>query len=384
MGKGINEIEKRPEWFIKAGNIAFLLGILLELTVMMTDHMAVWTIPYRGHVTHLAFILFCIKILTNRYSKKAWVLIFGLGIIGALSYYYTRDEWLIRAVVMVIAAKDIDEEKIIKICFCGALAGTVVIMGLSLLGIAGRIADIRDYGRGGIEARYCLGFNHANNVHCMLWYLSALWLYIRRKKLTWADAAVILAADIGVYYLTASKTGLIATALLTIFAVILILSRKYIRVCKSIALYVLGAIGVILSLLLTIYGSTVSIYDSRVCALLNNALNQRLNMCRILAPISEWRLFTPPIELDRALDNGLASMVIGYGIVPLMLIVLSILYLVYIAYKKSDIMMLVVAVTFTFVWFMESTFCKNESLLCTLMLVMFFDNWYRGTRQTDI
>ena len=47
-----------------------------------------------------------------------------------------------------------------------------------------------------------------------------------------------------------------------------------------------------------------------------------------------------------------------------------------IAYKKSDIMMLAVAVTFTFVWFMESTFCKNESLLCTVVLLMFFGTWY--------
>ena len=34
----------------KWANIVFEAGVILELIVMMTDHFASWTLPYRGRV----------------------------------------------------------------------------------------------------------------------------------------------------------------------------------------------------------------------------------------------------------------------------------------------------------------------------------------------
>ena len=60
---GFIDKEKRE----KIGYYLFFAGIMLELLVMVTDNAANFTIPYRGRLTHVAFLLFCIKIL---FTKK--------------------------------------------------------------------------------------------------------------------------------------------------------------------------------------------------------------------------------------------------------------------------------------------------------------------------
>ncbi len=58
---GFIDKEKRE----KIGYYLFFSGIMLELLVMVTDNAANFTIPYRGRLTHVAFLLFCIKSTSN-------------------------------------------------------------------------------------------------------------------------------------------------------------------------------------------------------------------------------------------------------------------------------------------------------------------------------
>ena len=54
----------------KIGNILFVAAIVIEVVIMMTDHMSSFTIPLRGRFAQLAFVLFGCKILTTKYTKK--------------------------------------------------------------------------------------------------------------------------------------------------------------------------------------------------------------------------------------------------------------------------------------------------------------------------
>ena len=57
------QIIKKKE---KIGNILFTTAIILELLIMMTDYSAI-TLPLRGRIAQLAFVLFGCKILTTKY-----------------------------------------------------------------------------------------------------------------------------------------------------------------------------------------------------------------------------------------------------------------------------------------------------------------------------
>lgn len=359
----------------KIGNILFIAAIVIELIIMMTDHMSSFTLPLRGRWAQLAFVLFGCKILTTRYSIKQWITIGVMAIIGTISYFTMGDEFVLRAAVMVFAAKDIDRELIYRIIFWGAAIGSVIIIILSIAGVAGVMYDIRDYGREGIELekRWCLGFNHANNVHCMLWYLVAMNVSLRNDKLKIYDYVVMLLADVLLYLLTDSKTGLIAVALVVAASGL----NKIFKSLKTMKWpYIAGGLTVGICLALTIIGSKYSCFESRFTAYLDRFLNQRLNMCHDYANLGEWKLFPEARTLGKAVDNGLASFAYLYGIVMLIIVIGAILFLVWKAYKEKSIILLALTVTCTYVWFMESTFIINTSLLCMMILILLFDRWY--------
>ena len=357
----------------KIGNILFVAAIVIEVVIMMTDHMSSFTLPLRGRFAQLAFVFFGCKILTTKYTKKQWIAIIILGLLGTVSYFTMGDEYVLRAVVMIIASKDIKRELSYNIIFIGALAGTIIIIGMAALGLAGKLYEIKDYGRDGIEQRWCLGFNHANNVHCMFWYITAMFVCVRKSIKGIYHYLILLVADVLLYMLTASKTGLIATAIL----VIVTACSHYFKKLNAAKLpYLFGALAVTACTVISIIGARYSCFESSFCARLDGFLNQRLNMSHDYAYLLKWKLFPEPRELGKAVDNGIASFGYLYGIVILALMIGSIYWIILKAYKEKSLVLMTLAVTCTFVWFMESTFVINASLLCTLIYILLFDRWY--------
>lgn len=357
----------------RIGNILFIIAIAIELTIMMTDHMASFTLPLRGRWAQLAFVLFGCKILTTRYSLRQWCVIVLIGILGVISYFTMGDEYALRAAVMVFAGKDVDRDVIKKMCFAFAMAGTAIIVLLALTGVAGSMYDMRDYNRGAIETRWCLGFNHANNVHCIYWYIVTAYIYMRDNKCKLYEYIIMLAANAGLYLLTASKTGLFASMLVIAVAIV----AKYYEKIKGFMLaYILGALTIVACVVLTIIGSTYSCFESKFCAYLDKFLNQRLNMCHDHANISGWKLFPGPVTFEKYVDNGIAAWAYSEGIVLLLVMLTLIFWLVWKSYKEKNIVLLVMIVTCTYVWFMEASFIINTSLCCCLFYIFAINRWY--------
>ena len=212
---GVMDKDKRE----KLGYYLFFAGIMLELLVMVTDNAAYYTIPYRGRILQVAFLLFFCKILLSEYRIYEWLVIIGLGFLGTISYLACDDKYVIRLVVLLIAGKGIQLRKII-ICIClVTLASTVIIAFFSFFSISGPLVDIRNYGRGGVETRYSFGFNHANNIHSTLWYLLVLMLLIKKNVNGIVGGILLTLANIGLYCLTLSRTGLLITEMLIIGSV---------------------------------------------------------------------------------------------------------------------------------------------------------------------
>ena len=89
------------------------------------------------------------------------------------------------------------------------LLGCIAIITLSLFGIGGDIALTQDYGRIGVETRYTLGMGHPNALHCMIWALMVLGMYLYRDKLKWYSYLLLIGVNVFFFLLTDSKTSLI-------------------------------------------------------------------------------------------------------------------------------------------------------------------------------
>ena len=89
----------------KIGYYLFFAGIMLELLVMVTDNAAYYTIPYRGRILQVAFLLFFFKIVLTSFNLKEWFLAFILCVVGTYLYLVTDDEYVIRCFVFVLALR---------------------------------------------------------------------------------------------------------------------------------------------------------------------------------------------------------------------------------------------------------------------------------------
>lgn len=356
----------------KIGNILFAIAILIELVVMVTDHSSFIELPFRGRFTHVAFVLFGVKILLTHYTWVQWGVMAASGILGAVSYLTCGDEYVIRAVVLIFAAKNIDLRKVLKMIFCGMLVGTILIVGLALLGIAGDVKLTAHYGRGQLETRYMLGFNHANNLHDVAWYILAVTLLLTYKKWNWKYYLLATIGNIGLFFLTASRNGMIAIQLLIISCFLI----KYFPKLKEMRFpYVLGGIGLGICLWMTWLGGAYGAVNSKLAAFFDKFLTNRLEMIWEYAPISAWKLFPEGREL-MYVDNGFATLFFHYGYVVGIAYIVFLLYMLFRLYKKKDGIGLCVLVTTIFVTFIETTFIFNTSLLCNMALIVIMLCWH--------
>lgn len=349
-----------------------MVGVFLELLVMVTDHSSFMELPFRGRFTHVAFAIFCIKILFTHYTKIQWAILAVSGILGAVSYLTCGDEYIIRAAVFIFAAKGIELKKVLQMILYGMLLGTLLNVVLSLLGIAGEVKTVADFGRGGIETRYILGFNHANNLHDVAWYILAITLLLTHKKWNWKYYLLATIGNVVLFYMTASRNGMIAVQLLILACLAI---HYFSKVSAMRGPYILGSIGVALFLWMTWLGGKYGAVNSKLAAFFDRFLNNRLEMIWEFAPISAWKLFPEGREL-LYVDNGFATLFFHYGYVVGIAYIALLIYMLYCLYKRQDGVGLCILVTTAFITFIETTFIFNTSLLCNVVFIVMMCCWH--------
>ncbi len=368
----------------RLGIILFEIGVVLELLIMMTDS-ASWTLPYRGRITQVAFGLFVLKILMTKYNVRQFILGGIAGLIGVVSYLTCREEYVIRAVIFVIAAIGIDIELTLKIILYGVLASVIVIIGMSLTGLGGAIKDVRDYGRDGvIETRYCLGFNHANNLHSIFWYITALLILRFRDRLNAVHYGIMALLSVGLFVLTRSRTGLMVSLAVIVLSVLI----RYLTVkngAMDVSLSVLSILALVASLAITVKAAWEFPYLNDTMERLDKILTGRVEMVWEHTPLYAWRLF-PGGQAAELVDDGFAVIGYSYGYVVLGLLTAVIIYLSVRFCKQHNRYSQVILLSVIMMIFMESTFIFNVSLLCNMLLIvcMCYDTQREEKRQLSV
>ncbi len=342
----------------KSADIIFQIGLLIHLFVMVVGY-GEWSIPYQGRLLQIAFGLFASKILMTYYSKKEWVILLAVGVLGVVSYLFTRDEYVLSVMVMIFAAKSTDMRQICKRILIVASVATMVIAVLSLFGIGGIPVDVRDYGRGAIEARWCLGFGHANNFHGTLLYLLVLVVYLYFERITWVHYLILTGCNILIYQLTVSKAGLLVVQMV-IGAAFLLRYKKVLE--EKSWIYFLGFLGTIALYVISIISVSVEWTKSSLLVLLDRLLTGRINLAYQHAHISTWKILESAGELG-VVDNGFVAMFFNYGYIVGITFMLFFLLLLYASWRRKSGILLIIIITSVLYTFMESTYMTNPTYL---------------------
>lgn len=356
------QLVKRQE---KPGDIAFYIGIGIQLLIMVVGY-GDWGIPLHGRLMQIAFILFCVKILTTEYSKAEWLSMFILGGIGILSYVGTKDEYVLSVIVMIFAAKNIDFNRVCKWILWIAIVFTVGTALLSLCGVGGMAVDIRDYGRGGVEARWCLGFGHANNLHGTVWYIVALAVYLYYDKINWKSCILATIGNLGLFYLTASRGGMIATQVVIILVG---LSKYWKSLFSKKWIYLFATVEIIGVSILSVVSAIIPFEKHPILSIPDRLSTGRLHLAYWYADISKWNLLASGGEL-KAIDNGWVLMFFCYGYIIGIVFILFHILLVYKMWTNRNGVLITLLITGVFYTFMEATYMVNSAyLLCNVIYI---------------
>lgn len=350
--------ERKQKILSKIAYSCFYVGVVIEVLLVLIDKSA-YTNPIEGQIFRLTFLLFLTKVGLTKYSKKEYLVIVAFCILGAVSYFATGRNEIIRIVMFIAACKGIDMRKCLKMVFYMTLVGSVLIMLLSVMGVYGAISLTQDYGRGGVETRYTLGMGHPNALQCMIWALTTLGLYLYAEGMKWYHYLLTLIINIFFFLLTDSRTSL----LVTVFAIIIsyMATRKKIQIFSKLS----AMIGIATTLFgigfsVVVAGSAYRVYnymwdiDRRpftvLLAKLNELLNGRIRMltgnegCE--GTIGTWSLFSRP-ENNYYFDMGWIRLFYWYGIIPASIFILVILGVMFYCYQKKQYLVIALIASFS-------------------------------------
>lgn len=333
----------------------FLAGIVIETLLVVVDKSA-YTIPAEGQIFRLTFVLFLVKVLLTRYTKREYAAIFLFCILGGLSYFATGRNEVLRLVIMIAACKDMDMRRTFKLIFGITLSGCALIMFLALTGIYGTVSLTQEYGRGVTETRYTLGMGHPNALHCMVFCLILLGIYLYGRSMKWFHYLFLILVNYGFFRLTGSRTSFLITTATILYAMLLLyLKQEALKKLLIFGGYLAAACSVLLSVVIA--GNAYRVYDyvwnadrtpvTMIFVKLNELFNGRI---RILVEndgfegtMGTWSLFSRP-ENNYFFDMGWIRLFYWFGIIPAVVFLAALLWLMVCCYQKKDYMGIVMIV----------------------------------------
>lgn len=294
----------------RVGQSIFYLVLLIEIGIVLVDKSA-YINPIEGRLFQFTFLLCMIKIAMTKYSFKEWLVMAVFFVLGAISYFATGRNEIVRIVAFIAASKNANLRTALKLTFYTTLAGVITLVILSLTESLGTVFLETDYGRGGIEKRYCFGLGHPNALHCMFWALMTLGIYLYWKKLKWYHCVILEFANVGLYLLTTSRTG-VAVASITVL--ITMVFSIFPKLQEKKWVYTVGivccGVCILFSVLTAIWG-----YQIPMLEWMDKYLTQRILWSNFRGNAAFWSMFSVPENLEY-FDMGFIRLFYWYGIIP--------------------------------------------------------------------
>jgi hypothetical protein len=164
----------------------------------------------------IALLLLFLKFAGTRYTKKEFFLILPIMLLSLYNYEQSGNIYCIHNILLVACMKDIDYSKLFQVLFYSTFTAVLIIGILSFFDIGGVVSITQDYGRNGLETRYCFGLHHPNIWHQAISRCIAFFALGFYKNLRWPAFAVLFACNLLAYTFSLSRTGLLAGSIFLI------------------------------------------------------------------------------------------------------------------------------------------------------------------------
>ena len=324
-------------------NILFDILLTIEVLVVIVDK-SDFHIDFESYIFRFTFLIscLCVALAIKRYTWKDYALILVYAALSVAVYRFSGRNELLRFTAFVAACKDLDIIGKLKIFFFESLAGSMILILLSVTGVFGRLYttawDESD------SVRYVFGFGNANAFHCMFMMLVFLGLYLYYEKLHWYVFLLLAVSDIVLWFVTGSE----AAAAITMMGIIGIALFRFTDLKKYIWIYIPGLLVYGFSIWLSVYSAIHSMrMPNDFIVTMNKLLSGRIinlywDTKSHAGSIETWHLFSGRDTMDVYFDMGWVRLFFWYGIIPASLVLAAIILLYVICIAKKDAAMMVI------------------------------------------
>ena len=355
----------------KLANRLFYLALMIELILMIIEKSEVY-FPYESYVFRITFVITFLAVIITDHENREWALILAVWVFTFACYRLTGRNELLRFATFVMAAKNINLGKTMKVMFWTCCIGFLIIALLSVTGIYGNVALFSDFGRNDDqepELRYAFGFGHPNTLWGCVYALMLLWIWIYGSKAKWWHFVIVTIANFGLYKVTVSRTSLMIGLFTVLLAVLVryiprLQTRKYAYILTAIITPVMCVVFSIWSACVAYipryFGSTpYQRFVTRLDEFLNNRIHNlyRANN-RHSGAIDSWKLFSDHESVEY-FDMGWVRLFYWYGIIPTAIICILVIVFIYLCYKRKDAWTLIVVLSLSVYTVIEATFVSE-------------------------
>lgn len=320
------------------GRVFFYMALLTEILIFVLDR-ADWINPYQSLMFRVTFVLFLIKCLCTRYTPREWIFIILTATLCLVAYSVSIRDEIIRAMVFIIAMKDLDVKRTLKFNYIFTMIGMFMLTLLAVFGVMGELVSPFGYAEKSDMFMLSLGLGSSNTLGIQIWLFVALGIYLYHERLSKWGYALIAVLGIAVFLMTHCRMAL----LMILFSAFCgFLFKQFPSLSGRKWVYILGGLVTLACVGFSVYAAKVSTWwDGQ------SELQRKLNILttgRIMSiypfengggVLSNWRLFSAP-DFDRYFDMGIVRLFWWYGIIPGSLAILAILILFAYQYRRKD------------------------------------------------
>lgn len=280
----------------------------------------------------MLFLLLTFILQSNKYKKNSLLFILIAILLGFFSYIFSGDNAFLIMVLLIISAKRINFDKVVKFDLIIKIIFVLFVLLLYKYGGTEYIFRYRDDG----TKRLAMGFGHPNVFGAYLFYICMCICNLKYKNMKIKDYIILLICLYVSHFICNSRSSEISILLLIIFSFFSNCFEKIIF--KRKILKYLPFVCFIISILL----SQLYLYNNCIALFLDNLLNKRIYYSAIVSKNVGLSLFGYNLSniVTYGLDNAYLNIFYQYGIFAAILLFYCIFRVIIYAQKKYDFKLL--------------------------------------------
>lgn len=306
-------------------------------------------------VRNISYLLICTKIIIDflykEYDRKELIFIVVITTLLLISSKVTGNRTMLIYWVFIVAAHNIELEKIVKVAIIVHLCCMVTIIASSIAGVV----ENRIYIQGGFRSRASLGYQYATDSSNYFFHMILMYIYIKKEKISWGSMGGLMLCNLLLFELTNTRNAFVLGTFALIFAGVFKIF-KYLRnnniVYKVGAIFMMPIASGMIIYLSFFYNEQVS-WMKKLDVLFSGRLAMGYNAFKTYG-ISVWGQSIQWIGGTRDyminpgeynyVDSSYVQILINYGVLILILVCLLFVLLIWKAIKKEDTYLIMVLV----------------------------------------